>query len=153
MPQRIVPLADVPQFIDVCAAWAFEQWGSQHGGTLEQARQRFRLCARQSADHATLLMVAGPTPLAMASLWPSDDHHRMPLSPWLTGLFVHPDYRRQGIAQRLTQAIERLARQRHYPALYLKTDSAEMLYARWGWQAIERRTQPGGNVVIMVKRL
>lgn len=153
MAQQIVTLAECPQFVDVCAAWAFGQWGSQRGGTLERTRQRFTLCSKPSEDYLTLLMIDGERPLGMASLWPSDDHHRMDLSPWLAGVFVHPDQRRQGIAQRLEQAIVSVAQRQGHPILHLITDRSEELYTRWGWHAIERRQQYGEEVVVMEKRL
>ncbi|MCH4196957.1 MAG: GNAT family N-acetyltransferase [Serratia liquefaciens] len=153
MTQRIIPLAECPQFSDVCAAWAFGQWGSQRGGSLERTRQRFAQCAQPSEDYTTLLAIEDERPLGMASLWPSDDHHRMDLSPWLAGVFVHPDHRRQGIAQRLEAAIVLLARQRNHPVLHLITDKSEALYAVWGWQTIERRRQYDGEVVVMEKKL
>jgi GNAT superfamily N-acetyltransferase len=153
MAQHIVTLVEYPQFVDVCAAWAFGQWGSQRGGTLERTRQRFILCSKPSADYLTLLMIEDERPLGMASLWPSDDHHRMDLSPWLAGVFVHPDQRRQGIAQRLEQEIIRKAQQRGHSVLHLITDHSEGLYTRWGWHTIERRQQYGDEVVVMEKRL
>lgn len=153
MAQRIVTLAEYPQFLDVCAAWAFGQWGSQRGGTLERTRQRFTLCCKPSEDHFTLLMIDGDRPLGMASLWSSDDHHRMDLTPWLAAVFVHPDQRRQGIAQRLEQVIVSMAQQYRHPVLHLITDRSEDLYARWGWHTIERRQQYGTEVVVMEKQL
>lgn len=53
MTQRIIPLSECPQFADVCAAWAFGQWGSQRGGTLERTQLRFAQCSRPSDDHLT----------------------------------------------------------------------------------------------------
>ena len=50
MTQRIIPLTECPEFSDVCAAWAFGQWGSQRGGSLERTRQRFALCTQPSED-------------------------------------------------------------------------------------------------------
>ncbi len=89
MAQQIVTLTDYPHFADVCAAWAFGQWGSQRGGTLERTRQRFALCSKPSEDFLTLLLIDGERPLGMASLWPSDDHHRMDLSPgWPVSLYT-----------------------------------------------------------------
>ncbi|WP_061796194.1 GNAT family N-acetyltransferase [Serratia ficaria] len=153
MSLRIIPLTECPQFADVCAAWAFGEWGSQRGGSLDRTRQRFLLCAQASEDHLTLMAVDGERPLGMASLWPSDDRQRMDLSPWLAGVFVHPHHRRRGIAQQLEAEIVRQARRRHPPLLHLITDKSEALYAAWGWRPIERRRQDDGEVVVMEKIL
>ena len=98
MTQRIIPLSECPQFADVCAAWAFGQWGSQRGGTLERTQLRFAQCSRPSDDHLTLMMIDGDRPVGMASLWPSDDHQRQDLTPWLAGVWKWPSSRRRGSA-------------------------------------------------------
>ncbi|MBW7411687.1 N-acetyltransferase, partial [Escherichia coli] len=63
MTQRIIPLSDCPQFADVCAAWAFGQWGSQRGGSLERTQLRFAQCSRPGDDHLTLMMIDGDRPV------------------------------------------------------------------------------------------
>ncbi|MGP2974357.1 GNAT family N-acetyltransferase [Serratia nematodiphila] len=130
MTQRIIPLSECPQFADVCAAWAFGQWGSQRGGSLARTQLRFAQCSR-----------------------PSDDRQRQDLTPWLAGVFVHPDHRRKGIAHRLEMAIVEAARQRHHSVLHLITDKSEALYAGWGWHPVERRRQHDEEVVVMAKTL
>ncbi|MEN5280820.1 GNAT family N-acetyltransferase [Serratia marcescens] len=153
MTQRIIPLSECPQFADVCAAWAFGQWGSQRGGSLARTQLRFAQCSRPSDDHLTLMMIDGDRPVGMASLWPSDDHQRQDLTPWLAGVFVHPDHRRKGIAHCLEMAIVEAARQRHHSVLHLITDKSEALYAGWGWHPVERRRQHDEEVVVMTKTL
>lgn len=152
MNQRIVSLTECPQYSDVCAAWAFGQWGSQRGGSLERTRQRF---ARVPNRAKTM----SPCSYSMANAhwaWPACGQATIineGMFPWLAGVFVHPDHRRQGIAQRLEEAIVQLARQRNHPVLHLITDKSEVLYAGWGWQTIERRRQYDGEVVVMEKKL
>jgi ribosomal protein S18 acetylase RimI-like enzyme len=54
-------------------------------------------------------------------------------------LLVHPDFRRQGIARRLMQAVEAMARRLHRSLLTLDTrtgDSAEPLYASLGYKTV-----------------
>ncbi len=54
-------------------------------------------------------------------------------------LLVHPDFRRQGIARRLMQEVEAMARRLNRSLLTLDTrtgDSAEPLYASLGYQTV-----------------
>ena len=152
MGQRIIPLSECPQFADVCAAWAFGQWGSQHGGSLERTQQRFAQCSRPSDDHLTLMMIDGDRPVGMASLWPSDDHQRQDLTRgWpasscipITAARALPTAWRWRSSKR---------RGSHHSILHLITDKSEALYAGWGWQPLERRRQYDEDVVVMVKTL
>lgn len=58
-------------------------------------------------------------------------------------LYVDPGYRRQGIAQRLLTALEKIARQRDIAALHLEVDSenevAHRTYASQGFSASRDR--------------
>lgn len=78
-----------------------------------------------------------------------DMETRLQWSPWLAGVVVAPEHRRQGIGASLAGHAATEARSLGFPALYLYTFSAEQYYARLGWQFIERDTYLGAAVTIM----
>jgi GNAT superfamily N-acetyltransferase len=66
---------------------------------------------------------------------PENQPHRADVAK----LLVHPDTRRQGIAQRLMKMVDTIARDERRTLLVLDTvtgDTAERLYPRVGWQRV-----------------
>jgi GNAT superfamily N-acetyltransferase len=66
---------------------------------------------------------------------------RRPFFPDIEDLYIHPDYRRQGVATQLIQTCERHARARGYTRIGLAAaqdtqDPARILYARLGFQPL-----------------
>jgi N-acetylglutamate synthase-like GNAT family acetyltransferase len=71
------------------------------------------------------------------------------LTPWLSGLFVIPQARRQGIGAALVTACERRAAVLGYTSLYLYTGTAEHFYAHRGWETIVEAEYDGDEVAVM----
>jgi predicted N-acetyltransferase YhbS len=76
-----------------------------------------------------------------------------PVSPWLVGLYVTPEHRRQGVGRVLVKTIEDQARQRGGRRLYLYTDSAINYYERLGWGTIDQTDWKGFPTALMVREL
>lgn len=153
MDFTIVDLAECPEFLDVCAAWAFGLWGSQSGGSLEQSRANFDQAVRRSPDALTLVATRDGKAIGTVSLRDSDFEGRRDLKPWLASVYVHPEYRRSGLAHELVTRLQAAARQRGHDRLYLITEHSEGLYAGLGWTTFERVVGPHGPAVLMTRVL
>lgn len=73
--------------------------------------------------------------------------------PWLSAFYTQAGYRGQGLGQQLLTEIERHAREKNLPHLYLYTFTAESLYRRNGWEPVEKVPYKGRETVVMVKPL
>jgi GNAT superfamily N-acetyltransferase len=60
------------------------------------------------------------------------------LSPWLGGLFVHPEYRHQGVGLKLVRAGLEKARVLGFDSVYAGISQAEEHYISQGWEVFER---------------
>ncbi len=146
-------LFDHPDCVDVCASWAFGQWGSQRGGTLTRAQKKFAASTDRNSLPLTMLALAESKPAGMISLWETDLPGRGDLSPWLASLFVHPFYRGQGLAGLLARRIETEAVRLGFSALYLVTETEAAFYEKIGWSPFEAVKTELGNAYLMKKQL
>ena len=74
-------------------------------------------------------------------------------TPWLAGLFVVPEFRRQGVGEQLVRAAECEAIALGVEALYLYTPQGQGFYERLGWGVIEHGQSSAGLVAVMSKAL
>jgi putative hydrolase of the HAD superfamily len=143
-------LANHPELVSLLASWFYTEWG---GGdppfSLAEFEEQFR--QRLNRDHLPLAMVAllGNTPVATASLKLREMDTHPQYTHWLGGVYTLPEHRRQGIGAQVIEATVAEARRLGVEDLYLYTRRSAALYARLGWQVIERPVYHGRSVAIM----
>jgi predicted N-acetyltransferase YhbS len=147
-------LVDHPEYIPQLGEWLFEQWGSILGEATPAARIK-KLKAHLNRDELPIAWVAHANGevLGTAALRVHDLEDRQDLTPWLGGVLVGSQFRRQGIGEALCAAVEKQARLRGIATLYLFTLNLEAWYSRQGWKALAPcvwHERPG---LIMSKRL
>ena len=166
-------LANRPELLEELARLSWKEWREiyqQRDQTLEHCRKNYQ--ERMNTDRLPLTMVAlhggPPSPgygaainrerarsplIGMVSLKFHDMDTQPDLDPWLGGLLVLPEWRNRGIGTMLTQRAVDEARRLDISRLYLWTPSAERLYAKLGWQVVERTQYFGKDAVVMARDL
>jgi GNAT superfamily N-acetyltransferase len=76
-----------------------------------------------------------------------------PVSPWLAGLYVTLEHRRQDVGRALVQAIEDQPRRRGRRRLYLDTRRAINSYECLGWSTVDQTNWKGFPTALMVRGL
>jgi len=108
---------------------------------------RYYLTAQRIGSGALLVAEAGGVPVGQLFLW----YRRLETSLAdgvetisITAMRVHPEFRRRGIATRLAQVAEGLARDLGYRWVTIGTDvdndAAHRLYRSWGYEEFVRNT-------------
>jgi GNAT superfamily N-acetyltransferase len=147
-------LADYPQYLPTVAGWIFDEWGwEMPGSTLENIQAEFSLHLNRDRIPLTMLALADGQPAGTASIFLHDMDSRMDLTPWLAGVYVVPEFRRQGVGSQLVRAIEAAATRLQLGRLYLFTPDQEAFYARLGWSVLETVEYRHHSNVIMTKSL
>ena len=140
--------------IGAIAAWRHDEWfeslGFTAGETLGQLKEFVAATAAdRTGPETALVAAAGGVPVGTCLLVREEIDARHDVTPWLAGLYVAPEARRQGIGGDLVRAIERHGRSRGVSRLHLYTIGAEGFYARLGWQVSERFDHHGEKFVLM----
>jgi predicted N-acetyltransferase YhbS len=136
----------------ICARWRASAF-SVLEASFEQELRSLELFASDPSRGVALIARSDGEPIGTCLLAESEIKPNHDVSPWLAGLFVVPEHRRQGAGAALVRAIEDQARQRGFSQLYLYTSAAAGFYARLGWAALDRTNWRGLDTTLMVRNL
>jgi GNAT superfamily N-acetyltransferase len=143
-------LADRPEFVSILARWHYQEWAYLRPGDSVKARvARLREGCGRGEIPLTVVAVSDGELLGSASLVEHDMESRQELSPWLSGVFVRLERRRQGIGAALVRRIMDEARSLHVSKLYLYTLNSTSFYADLGWSLLEHAVYRRKEVSIM----
>jgi predicted N-acetyltransferase YhbS len=144
-------LADHRQFIPLLARWYDRACEVLFPGGSFKARMEALAfsCGRREVPTVIVALRNGAL-LGSAMLVVHDMQGRMELSPWLAGVFVSPDHRREGVGTALVRRATDEARALGVAKLHLYTAGGEDFYARFGWRVMERGyVYKGTEVTVM----
>ena len=153
----IVYLADRPDCVDACAAWAYGRWGVQMpDSSLERTQDYFAQCCQKDDLPLTLLAINRDTnlPVGMVSLWPQDGPGWSDKTPWISAVYTLYRYRGQRIAATLVERIQQEAKRLGFDKVHLQAGSAAEMYRKFGFREIDRRvtdTAAAGHEILFCK--
>ena len=139
--------------IALCAKWRLEAFGAVLGASLPDEIRRLEDFVADSAPQAALIASCDGVPAGTCLLAPKELEPCHPLSPWLAGLYVVPEFRCRGIGKILVRATEEQARQRGHSQLHLYSDDAIAYYGQLGWRVVEHATWHGFPMALMTRDL
>jgi GNAT superfamily N-acetyltransferase len=124
---QIGDFADHVSYLPRLAEWHYAEFGYLNpSNTLERYVERLSASLQRSDLPKTFIALRGDTLLGSASLVRQTITHQH-LSPWLSSVYVDPQYRGTGIASTLVKTVERAAADTGSEKIYLFTPSSEKL--------------------------
>jgi len=81
-----------------------------------------------------------------------DIEERRDRSPWLIGMIVRADRRREGIGRRLVARLEAWAGAHGHRQLWVATAPAAGFYQRCGWAPVETFVRETGETAVVLTR-
>lgn len=144
----ILPLAERPEAATLLAR-AYIELGFAHPADRTEEAVRARLLKGLGPGlPATLVGYDGGVLVGTVTVSEQSIDARPDLGPWLSGLFVMPDYRGRGLGMVLIRAAEAAARARGINRLYAGTSTAASLFVRAGWVEADRLEYHGEPMVL-----
>lgn len=138
--------------IATCARWRVEAFDVL-GGSIENEMRGLEALTRDQTSQVALVahvdgILSGTCLLVTREIEPRHD-----VSPWLVGLFVVPERRRQGVATALVRATEDEARVRGVRRLHLYATDTAGYYTRLGWVEQDVVDWMGYRTTLMIRDL
>jgi len=145
-------LADEQRFVDALAQWHYDEWSRmREWDSVSLPRETLIKRANRRAIPTVFIALQDGLLFGSATLAESDLETRRDLTPWLTDVYVAPEFRRRGVASALVRRVVEEAAALNVPELYLWTTGKmrEDLYAGLGWTTFDRPFYRGTQRVLM----
>ncbi|ANI59636.1 GNAT superfamily N-acetyltransferase [Pseudomonas frederiksbergensis] len=138
---------------DIFASWIHQQFHYEYADQPLPQWQREFADGQFDGTWQCLIALDEDRLLGGAALAAADLAHRPDLGPWLACVFVTPQARGKGLAERLIEGICAQARERGVAKIYLHTRDQSDYYARRGWTVLERFQAWENDQWLMVRNL
>lgn len=147
---RIYPLSQRKSLSPICAYWSFVTWYMKRNIPFSAVMNEYRKRSDMESMPYSFIAIWGELPVGMVSVKESELAAREELSPWLSALYVAPDYRGKGIGGRLMQTVIDDCRQKKIKRIFLFLDSRnlsalEKYYRKRGWIYYDDERDSDGN--------
>ena len=144
---QILPLSEKKSLFPIPAFWAYINWYLSRGIPFDIILNEYKRRAGGDVYPYTFMAFADDIPAGMVTLKQHDLASRQDLSPWLSALYVVPEFRNQGIGSRMINRIIEESQNAGYKNLHLFIDNRdkarlEEYYAKRGWQYLDSSPGP-----------
>ncbi len=148
---HIESIADHLDLLTTIGQWHWDEWGhADPKGSVDTWIDGLRQRTLRDQIPTTYVALSAQGDLfGSVTLVDCDMDTHQELTPWLAGLYVHPDFRAQGIGSRLVNHAVGKVRGMGYSQLFLYSSAATGLYNGLGWQIIGEELYEGDKVSIM----
>ncbi len=125
---KIFPLAEKQIFYPILAYWSYTSWYMGRKVPFNAVLNEYRRRADMESMPYSFIALWDDIPAGMVSLKENDLSSRLELGPWLSALYVAPEFRKRGIAERLITEIKKQCSSIAVPRVFLFIDNKNMDY-------------------------
>jgi GNAT superfamily N-acetyltransferase len=148
---KIIPLKEVPDYAPILALWAYREWYINRQLDFDLLIRAYKDRIDDSKMPMALVAIQDKIPVGMVSLKENDVRASMDLNPWLSSLYVLPEYRNHGIGQLLIEKVRVKTAELNLNRLYLFTDANSQFlnnyYSKKGWVLLKDGKGNDANLI------
>ncbi|MGH4121183.1 GNAT family N-acetyltransferase [Clostridium sp.] len=141
---KIQNLLLYPQHIEMVANWIYQEFGKGNPDrTLEYVINRFKSRDLNKIPLSLIALIDNEC-VGVVSIFDNDLETRPELTPWLAGLYVNPNCRCKGVADKLITGVLEICKNINYNTVFLRTEHTSDYYKKHGWTFVEYTTDENG---------
>lgn len=141
---KIQNLLLYPQHIEMVANWIYQEFGKGNPDrTLEYVINRFKNRNLNKIPISLIALIDNKC-VGVVSIFDNDLETRPELTPWLAGLYVNPNCRCKGVADKLITGVLEICKNINYNTVFLRTEHTSDYYKKHGWTFVEYTTDENG---------
>jgi len=147
---RIYPLHEKKSLFPYWPNWSYINWYQGRDVPFSYVLQEYRRRAESGSLPYSFVACMGDLPVGMVSVKFNDMLNRPDLSPWLSALYVAPEYRNTGIGELLITTVIEDCVDNGIKRIFLFVDSRYMekltgFYKKRGWVYLDEEYDSDGN--------
>jgi len=146
----IYPLYEKKSLYPILAYWSYLHWFLHKNLSFNLIMHEYRKRAESDELPCSFAAIWDEFPVGMVSLRKTDLLSREDLSPWLSALYVLPEYRNRGIGSELIETVLNSSRMKGFKRIFLFLDNRDIIelekfYSSRGWIYLDDGHDCDGN--------
>lgn len=147
---KIYPLSEKKSLYPILAYWSYNNWYLKRNVPFSLVLQEYRRRAEPGSLPCSFIAFWGELPIGMISIKETDMISRQELSPWLSALYVSPEYRERGVGTELIRTVLNFCPYMGFKRIFLFIDirfikELEKFYGTRGWIYYDEDMDSDGN--------
>lgn len=147
---KIYPLHEKKSLYPILAYWSYNNWYMTRNVPFNYVLHEYKRRAEPDALPCAFIAFWGELPVGMVSVKETDMLRRQDLSPWLSALYVSPEYRERGIGTELIRSVLNFCSKAGFKRIFLFIDirfitQLENYYSTRGWVFLDDEIDSDGN--------
>lgn len=148
---KIYPLTEKKSLYPILAYWSYQNWYLTRNVPFKLVMHEYKRRSELDTLPCSFIAFWGELPVGMVSIKETDMLRRQDLSPWLSALYVSPEYRNKGIGTDLIQSVLNLCSYKGFKRIFLFIDSRymnelESFYKTRDWVFFDEDTDSDGKL-------